>query len=133
MGRAAKLKQRRKLQRLSSPALPTTPTEVVSPSDLEIAQSASDLIDWLLEQWSLIPQLVEDFTLEQARQLANEALYLLLDNVAQEPHRAVDVESKLSDRFTIHLFFKPQPPSIKTLVLDTIDKQAFELTGEFRL
>ena len=47
MGRAAKLKRQRKQDRLSSPPLPTTPTQVVSPSERDIEREVSDFSDWL--------------------------------------------------------------------------------------
>ena len=138
--RRKQLQQQRQQKQLTeveltdnSPRHLTTSDPVVSPSDRKLEQEFSAVIDWLLEQWSRVPQLVEDFTFEQARQLANEALHLLLDTIAQKPHREVSVEWKLSARFTILLFFKPHPPSIDTLVLDTIDKQVFDLTGKFIL
>ena len=67
MGRAAKLKQQRKLERLSSPPFPTTPTEVVSPSERDSEREVSDFIDWLLSQWATVPHLTKYFTFEQAQ------------------------------------------------------------------
>ena len=135
MGRAVKLKrQRKRQQKQQQPSLnPLQFPSVFNLSEREIEQEFSALIDWLLEQWSQVPQLVEDFTLSEARQIAHKALRLLFDAVAQKPPQDVSIEWKISPRFTIHIFFSPDPPSIDTLVLDTIDKQVFDLTGEFIL
>ena len=61
------LKQQRKLERLSSPPFPTTPTEVVSPSERDSEREVSDFIDWLLSQWATVPHLTKYFTFEQAQ------------------------------------------------------------------
>lgn len=133
MGRAAKLKRQRKRQRLSSPPLLSTTRELVRGADPEIAQSASDLIDWLLEQWSTVPQLVEDFTYPQAQRLANEALYLFIDAVTQKKPPTLSMEFALSDRFTLLLFFEAQSLSIESKLLDHLDKTIFDFPDQFKL
>ena len=127
------LKQQRKRERLSSPPLPTTPTEVVSPSDLEFAQSSSEPIPWLLSQWSTIPHFTEDFTLSEAEQIANRALHFLLKKVTQHRPRNISVEYNLSDRFNLFLSLESQSFSIKTKVVDRLDKTTFDFPERFRL
>lgn len=133
MGRAAKLKQQRKLERLSSPPLPTTPTEVVSPSDPVFAPSSSEPIPWLLSQWSTIPHFTEDFTLSEAEYIAKEALQFLLKKVTQQRPRSISVEYNLNPRFNLFLSFESQSFSIKAKVVDRIDKTIFDEPERLRI
>ena len=171
MGRAAKLKRQRQLERLSSPPLPTTPTEVSEPSDLEFAQSSSDLthfnpfsrvlnpfpkllfqsaqyytpldrqfnqlisnlIEWLLTEWSTIPSFYNSFTFDQAQAFAGQSLYLLLETWGGDFSENASVEYKISDRFTILLFFHSQSLSIETKIVDNFDQLIFVIPTQFKL
>ena len=135
MGRAAKLRQQRKQkqQRLSSPPLTSNSPENSRELDQAFNRIASALIDWLLEQWSTVPHFTLDFTVDEAKRIANEALALLLKDVEKKPGQNVSIEWAISDRFTIHIFFNLQLLSIDTLVVDNIDKKIFDLPGEITI
>ncbi len=139
MGRAAKLKRRRK--QLQQQRQPQQLTEITDNSDEqhliesepEIDPQILHLINCLLEDWSTVPHWGEDFTFHEAEQIAAKALYLLMEASIQNRTEDLSLEWQLSTRFTIDLSFCLKPLSVKTLVTDNIDQKIFGLTTKFRL
>lgn len=142
MGRAVKLKRQRKRKQQQEQSFSSTqwsstfidPELGLDPVEDRVVFPA---IDWLADQWSTVPEFSDDFTLDEAKQIAERTLCLLFDAVTQtlareKKLRESSLEWQISDRFKIHLFFTPHPPSIDTLVLNTINKEAFDLSGNFR-
>ncbi len=64
------LKKQRKQQRLAPFESFIDSEEQLIEWEREIEQPASDLIDWLLSQWSKVPQFDEHYTKEKAYFLA---------------------------------------------------------------
>ena len=131
------LKQQRKRERLSSPPLPPTPTQVVSPSERDIEREVSAFSDWLLSQWAAIPPLTkyltEYFTFEQAQFFAAQSFYVLLKAWGGDYSQDVSTEYDLNPRFTLLLFLDSQSLSITTRVIDRIDKTINEFPTQFKL
>ena len=141
MGRAAKLKRRRKQLKQQHQQQQLTEIELSDNSDEQhLTESAPEidpqilhLIDCLVEDWSTVPHFAEDFTFNEAEQIAAEALYLFMDASVQNRTEDFSLERQLSTRFTINLSFCLKPLSVKTLIADNLDQKIFELTTKFRL
>ncbi len=139
MGRAAKLKQRRKQlkqqrqQQQLTEITDNSDEQHLTESEPEVDPQILHLINCLLKDWSTVPHFAEDFTFNEAEQIAAEALYLLIDASVQNRTEDLSVERQLSTRFTINLSFCLKPLSVKTLIADNLDQKIFELTTKFRL
>ena len=137
MGRAVKLKRQRKRQqqqqRLNS--LPSFPNEYEPWRDFERQsnQPIYDLIDWVKDHWSTVPQFVKYFTLHEANKIAKETLSLLLTSVSKNSAQDVSLELGISEHLTILLFFHSQSLSIETKIVDNFSPTIFDLPGQFRL
>ncbi len=128
MGRAAKLKQQRKQQRQNPPPLIPDPYAPISPSLFSIDPEIAKMIEWLIEQWSTVPEFTDHFTFKEAVVIAEDALNLLFSRYAEDPEHNLSLELELNTRFTIYLFLCLEPLSIETRVVDRHRNHIFEIT-----
>ena len=87
----------------------------------------------ILSENSILTSILHQPILSEALYIANRALHFLLKNVTQHCPRTLSVEYNLSDRFNLSLSLESQSFSIKTKVVDTIDKTTFDFPERFRL
>ncbi len=127
------LKRQRKQQRLTPFESFVDSEEQLSEWEREIDQQTSDLIDWLLSQWSKVPQFSEHYTKEKANFLAVKGLYLLFDASEKKPTQNVTLEFSLKTPLTIRLFLDIQLKAIETSLINDVDQQFFAIPGQFRL
>ena len=154
MGRAAKLKKQRKQQRLNELKLTADQSESVNLSNTEISQfvsnnedsllkhssypqlkyKVSDFTDWLLDKWSYAPYFMNNVSFSEAKQVAEEGFYILLNCLEENPHKNPLYTSKIgfNDRFTVGIFLNSKPLFIKSWVADDVEKHLFHIDDEFR-
>ena len=159
MGRAVKLKRQRKRQQQQEQRLSSSPVsssgvtnfnpflkvlnpfpnvlfqsdQYFSPADCQFNQLISNLIGWLLSEWSDVPPFYNSFTFDQAQAFAGQSLFLLLETWDGERSENTSVEYKINERFTILLFIDTQSLALKTKIVDNFDQIIFDIPGQFKL
>lgn len=122
MGRAAKLRQKRKIERNNPHSLIPDPYTLRTQSLFSIDPEVEKMILWLMSQWSTVPEFTDTFTFNEAVVIANDALHLLFERYAEDPEHHLSLELELNTRFTIYLFLCLEPLSIETRVVDRLEQ-----------